>query len=86
MDPPDVPMAERLELPPRTTMAGVPHISGTREYLTCEEGTVQRRASRERFDLVAGDVVVSRGDGRHSHASPRGRRAVAYSIVVRTRT
>src|SRR5262245_45718423 len=29
---------ERMELPPRAAMGGVPHKLGTREYLTCERG------------------------------------------------
>jgi transcriptional regulator with XRE-family HTH domain len=73
---------ERLELPPRTQMVGVPHTPGTREYLACETGTIELAAAGERFTLTAGDVVVFRGDQRHSYANPGGTTAVGYSVVL----
>lgn len=73
---------ERLELPPRTGMTGVPHTPGTREYLTCETGRLVLTASGERYELEPGDVVVFRGDQRHGYANPGGAAAVGYSVVV----
>src|ERR1051325_10836612 len=35
---------ERMELPPRAAMGGVPHNVGTREYLTCERGQIELSA------------------------------------------
>lgn len=73
---------ERLELPPGTRMVGVPHTAGTREYLACESGELQLVASGESFEMSAGDVVVFRGDQRHSYVN-RGRKpAVGYSVVM----
>src|SRR5262249_35469638 len=63
-------LIERMELPARATLTGVPHTPGTREYLTCERGSIVLAASGERWTLEAGDVVVFRGDQRHSYANP----------------
>jgi transcriptional regulator with XRE-family HTH domain len=73
---------DRIELPPRSRMIGVPHTPGTREYLTCEAGAVVLVASGEEYRLEPGDVVAFRGDQRHSYANPDGKPAVAYSVVV----
>lgn len=73
---------ERMLLPPRRRMAGVPHMPGTREYLTCEEGALELVVAGERFQLAPGDVVVFRGDQAHSYHNPGGRDAVGYSVVL----
>ena len=73
---------ERLELPPGARMAGVPHTPGTREYLTCERGTVELAVAGERFRLAAGDVVTFKGDQRHGYHNPGAEPAVAYSVIA----
>lgn len=73
---------ERLELPAGSRMVGVPHTPGTREYLTCESGELELIASGESFKLTEGDVVVFRGDQRHSYANAGRRVAVGYSVVM----
>ena len=73
---------ERMELSPGTSMTGVPHTPGTREYLTCERGTLRLSASGQRWELAAGDVVVFRGDQRHAYSNPGAAPAVGYSVVV----
>jgi transcriptional regulator with XRE-family HTH domain len=73
---------ERLELPPRARMAGVPHTPGTREYLTCETGELELVAAGESWRLREGDVVAFRGDQRHSYANVGPGTAVGYSVVV----
>lgn len=73
---------DRIELPPKARMIGVPHTPGTREYLTCESGEMVLVASGEEYRLAAGDVVAFRGDQRHSYANPGTRPAVAFSVVV----
>jgi XRE family transcriptional regulator, regulator of sulfur utilization len=75
-------LIDRMELPPGASMTGVPHTPGTREYLTCESGTIQLTASGERWLLAAGDVVVFRGDQRHAYLNPGTVLAVGYSVVV----
>jgi XRE family transcriptional regulator, regulator of sulfur utilization len=73
---------ERLELPVGSRMIGVPHTPGTREYLTCESGEIELVASGESFQMTAGDVVVFRGDQRHSYVNTGRRVAVGYSVVM----
>lgn len=72
---------ERMTLPPGSRFAGTPHLPGTREYLACERGVVVLHVSGERFEVVAGDVVVFRGDQRHAYDNPGDDEAVAYSLV-----
>jgi transcriptional regulator with XRE-family HTH domain len=76
---------DRMELPPGARMNGVPHVSGTTEYLTCDRGEILLVASGESWTLVPGDVVVFRGDQRHSYANQGDRTAVGYSVVVLAR-
>ncbi len=76
---------DRFEIPRGARIAGVPHTPGTREYLTCESGSLLLVASGESFTLTEGDVVAFRGDQRHSYANPGPKLAVAYSVVVLAR-
>jgi transcriptional regulator with XRE-family HTH domain len=73
---------DRMEFGPRAQMTGVPHTPGTREYLTCESGTIVLVAAGEKWQLGPGDMVVFRGDQRHSYENPGGDTAVGYSIVL----
>lgn len=73
---------DRLELPPRARMIGVPHTPGTREYLACESGELTLVASGEAYRLAPGDVVAFRGDQRHSYVNAAAKTAIAYSVVV----
>ena len=75
---------ERMELPPRAAMAGVPHTAGTREYLTCERGQIELSAGGATFLLDPGDVVVFRGDQKHGYRNPGPSTTIAYSVVVFT--
>jgi transcriptional regulator with XRE-family HTH domain len=76
---------DRIEIAPKGRMTGVPHTPGTREYLTCETGRIALVVAGERWTLDPGDVVVFRGDQRHSYANPEDRPAVGYSVVVLAR-
>jgi XRE family transcriptional regulator, regulator of sulfur utilization len=73
---------ERMVLPPGARMAGVPHTPGTREYLTCERGTVELAVAGEKYTLLEGDVVSFRGDQRHAYHNPAGSISVAYSAIA----
>jgi XRE family transcriptional regulator, regulator of sulfur utilization len=76
---------DRLELPPKAKMIGVPHTAGTREYLTCEAGEIVLVASGESYRLEPGDVVAFRGDQRHSYENVGAKTAIAYSVVILAR-
>jgi transcriptional regulator with XRE-family HTH domain len=73
---------ERMELPPGARMTGVPHTAGTREYFTCERGTVELSVAGESWTLSPGDVVVFRGDQKHGYGNRGRSTAVAYSVVA----
>jgi transcriptional regulator with XRE-family HTH domain len=73
---------ERMRLPPGTSMTGVPHTAGTREYLTVERGQLELRVSGEAYELAAGDVVVFRGDQRHSYHNRQASEAIGYSVIA----
>lgn len=77
---------DRMEIPPKTTLIGVPHTPGTREYLTCEAGAITLRAAGEAWTLGPGDVLAFRGDQKHSYENAGTRTAVGYSVVILART
>jgi transcriptional regulator with XRE-family HTH domain len=53
---------DRMELDPGGRLVGLPHRTGTREYLTCERGEITLTVGGETWKLTEGDVVVFRGD------------------------
>ena len=72
----------RMQLDPVGRMIGVPHTSGTREYLTCERGRIELIVSGEHWLLETGDMIVFRGDQRHSYHNPDIQKpSVAISVV-----
>ena len=75
-------LIERIEIAASARLVGVPHTPGTREYLACETGEIELVASGQAYRLGAGDVVVFRGDQRHSYANPGRSIAVGYSVVM----
>lgn len=73
----------RLEIEPGGTMVGVPHKPGTREYLTCERGRIELVAAGDHWMLESGDMLVFRGDQRHSYRNPDpAAAAVGVSVVL----
>jgi transcriptional regulator with XRE-family HTH domain len=75
-------LMDRMEIAPHGRMTGVPHMPGTREYLTCESGQIGLAVAGEQWTLGPGDVVVFRGDQRHSYSNPGSQPAVGYSVVL----
>jgi transcriptional regulator with XRE-family HTH domain len=71
---------ERMDLPAGSRLIGTPHTAGTREYLTCEKGSIELAVAGERWTLAPGDVVSFHGDQRHSYAAEVA--TVGYSIVL----
>lgn len=76
---------DRVEIAARGRMTGVPHTPHTREYLTCEAGEIELVVAGERWRVRPGDVVVFRGDQRHSYHNPGSKPAIGYSVVVLAR-
>jgi XRE family transcriptional regulator, regulator of sulfur utilization len=76
-------LLERIHIPAGERLVGIPHTPGTREYLTCEVGEIELVASGEAHRVAAGDVLVFRGDQRHSYANlARREAAIGYSVVM----
>ena len=73
---------DRMEFVPGARMVGSPHKTGTREYLACELGRLELAVAGEKWRLEAGDVVVFRGDQRHSYFNPSKTVSVGYSIIL----
>lgn len=73
---------ERMCFPAKSSMVGVPHTPGTREYLTVEQGAIELRVGGERYRLAQGDVVMFRGDQRHAYRNPDALEAIAYSVIA----
>ena len=73
---------DRIDLAPGARFAGIPHRSGTREYLTCERGIIRLSVTGESYLLSPGDVVVFRGDQKHSYANPERAQAIGFSVVL----
>ena len=73
---------ERIELPDGGRFVGIPHTTGTREYLACESGTLEVTVGGETFQATPGDVVSFRGDVRHAYHNPGPGVAVGYSVLV----
>ena len=72
----------RTELEPGGRMTGIPHKTGTREFLSCEQGQVELVAGGEHYLLNEGDMLVFRGDQPHSYINPDSRRrSVSISVV-----
>ena len=72
---------DRMELAAGAYMTGIPHTQGTREYLTCESGSVELTVAETKWQLQSGDVVVFRGDQKHAYRNPGTTTAVAYSVL-----
>lgn len=76
---------DRMEIGPGGRIPGVPHMPGTHEYFTCERGAFVLAVAGERFDVGPGDVLVFRGDQRHSYHNPGDKAAIGYSVVLLAR-
>ena len=78
-------LIDRMELPPGGRIPGVPHMPGTREYFTCERGVGGVAVAGAQWTVGPGDVLVFRGDQRHSYHNPGRETAVGYSVVLLAR-
>jgi transcriptional regulator with XRE-family HTH domain len=78
-------LIDHMEIPPGGRIPGVPHMPGTREYFTCEDGEVVLAVGGEQWTVAPGDVLVFRGDQRHSYRNSGRKTAIGYSVVLLTR-
>ncbi|MGE0614912.1 MAG: helix-turn-helix domain-containing protein [Bacteriovoracia bacterium] len=73
---------DRMEIEPGGRMGGVPHLAGTKEYLTCASGEVVLRVAGDSYRLKPGDVVAFPGDQAHAYENPGRSLAVCFSVVA----
>lgn len=74
----------RLELQPKATMLGSPHLRGSHEYLHVLSGRIAVAVSGVQHGLAAGDVLAFPGDVGHAYANRGTGLATAVSVVVPT--
>lgn len=73
---------ERMELEPRAELRGVPHVSGTKEYFTCLQGSLSVTVVHETFVVDVGDVLAFPGDRPHRYRNDGSKRAMCISVVA----
>lgn len=73
---------DRMEMEVSCRMGGVPHLAGTKEYLTCIQGEVTVYVAGERYRVQEGDVLAFPGDQAHSYHNTGNKRAICLSVVT----
>ncbi len=73
---------ERMEFGAQTELRGVPHVSGTKEYLTCLRGSVSVTVVNETFVVGVGDVLAFPGDRPHLYRNVGSKSAMCISVVA----
>lgn len=73
---------DRVELEPGARMGGIPHSTGTKEYLHCVEGQITVAVNGEAFELRTGDVLAFPGESAHSYLNHGSKKAVGISVVT----
>ncbi len=75
-------VVERMELEVAAALRGVPHVSGTKEYLTSLRGSVSVTVANQTFVLEEGDVLAFPGDQAHLYRNVGNKRAICISVVT----
>jgi len=73
---------DRMEIEAGGRLGGIPHLPGTREYLTGVRGEVTVVVSGERFKVEEGDVLAFPGEQAHSYQNSGRGTAICLSVVV----
>lgn len=71
-----------LRLPVGEALCSQPHIDGTREFLTVEEGSVDLQSGTSSETLTKGDSATYRADVAHSITNSAKREAVLFLVVI----
>jgi transcriptional regulator with XRE-family HTH domain len=71
-----------LRLPAGGGLLSQPHVEGTREFLTVEEGSVDLRSGDSTEALAKGDSATYRADVVHGIANSGKREAVLFLVVI----
>ena len=73
---------DRLALARGASMAGKPHLPGTKEYLVGLTGEVTVSVAGSHWEVGAGDVFAFPGDQKHGYRCTGGAASEALSIVL----
>ena len=71
-----------LRLPSGGVLNSLPHIDGTREFLTVEEGSIDLKSGNSAETLTKGDSATYRADVPHTIANSGKSEAVAFLVVI----
>lgn len=80
-DPPEVMVLWEWTLEPGERHASDPHITGTRELLQVQAGTLWLEHDGSEHRLDAGDSMIFHGDAPHAYGN-RGERATRFLLTV----
>ena len=73
---------ERLEIEVGSTMIGIPHSAGTKEYLTCLQSEVTVSVAGEKYQVQKHDTLAFPGDQRHSYQNTGHEKAICISVIA----
>lgn len=73
---------DKIEINPGAKMRGVPHASGTKEYLHCLQGEFLVVVAGENYHVQKGDVLAFPGETHHSYENIGKGKAVGLSVVA----
>ncbi|MBI3803086.1 MAG: helix-turn-helix transcriptional regulator [Nitrospirae bacterium] len=73
---------DRMEIALGGRIGGVPHVGGTKEYLTVVQSEITVHVAGEAFCVRSGDVLAFPGDQAHSYQNTGREKAVGFSVVV----
>jgi transcriptional regulator with XRE-family HTH domain len=71
-----------LRLPPNGALRSQPHVDGTREFLTVEEGGVELQSGNSSETLGKGDSATYRADIAHTIVNTGKHEAVLFLVVI----
>lgn len=71
-----------LRLPVGGALRSQPHVGGTREFLTVEEGSVELRSGNSTEILAKGDSATYRADVTHAIINSGKREAVLFLVAI----
>lgn len=71
-----------LRLPVGGSLRSQPHVEGTREFLTVEEGLVELESGNSNENLGRGDSATYRADVPHTITNTGKRQAVLFLVVI----
>ena len=71
-----------LRLPPNGALRSQPHVDGTREFLTVEEGEVELQSGNSSETLGKGDSATYRADVTHTIVNTGKHEAMLFLVVI----